>query len=152
MCSDARARTEGRETRRGAEVLMIYHFSKIVDMSFDDAVMSTKEALKRHNFRVLTEINMKDNLKKDLNVDFRPYLILGACNPRLTYRAIQAEDKIGTMLPCNVVLQQQEDGRVEVSAVDPVASMQAITHVVVDQVANEIRSHLERVIDEVGAA
>lgn len=129
---------------------MTYHFSKTVDMSFDDAVVSAKEALRRHNFRVISEIDMQDNLKKALNVDFRPYLILGACNPQLTYRALQAEDKIGTMLPCNIVLQQQEDGRVEVSAIDPVASMQAITHVVVNQVAQEIRSHLERVVDEVG--
>ena len=121
---------------------MTYHFTKTVDMSFDDAVMSTKEALKRHNFRVLTEIDMKDNLKKGLNVDFRSYLILGACNPELSYRALQAEDKIGTMLPCNVVLQQQEDGRVEVSAIDPVASMQAVTHVVLLQIAEEIRAHL----------
>src|SRR6476620_4781301 len=81
---------------------MTYHFTKTVDMSFDDAVMSTKEALKRHNFRVLTEIDMKDNFKKGLNVDFRPYLILGVCNPELSYRALQAEDKIGTMLPCNL--------------------------------------------------
>ena len=131
---------------------MTYHFSKTVNMRFDDAVASTKEALKRHNFQVLTEIDMKDNFKKGLNVDFRPYLILGVCNPQLTYRALQAEDKIGTMLPCNVVLQQQEDGRVEVSAVDPIASMQAITHVVVDQIAREVRSHLKNVIDEVGNA
>ena len=131
---------------------MTYHFTKTVDMSFDDAAMSTKEALKRHNFRVLTEIDMKDNFKKRLNVDFRPYLILGACNPELSYRALQAEDKIGTMLPCNVVLQQQEDGRVEVSAIDPVVSMQAITHVTVGQIAEEMRSHLQSVIDEVGNA
>ena len=131
---------------------MTYHFTKTVDMSFDRAVMSTKEALKRHNFRVLTEIDMKDNFKKGLNVDFRPYLILGACNPELSYRALQAEDKIGTMLPCNVVLQQQEDGRVEVSAIDPVASMQAVTHVTVGQIAEEMRSHLQSVIDKVGNA
>ena len=131
---------------------MTYHFTKAVDMSFEDAVMSTKEALKRHNFRVLTEIDMKDNFKKGLNVDFRPYLILGACNPELSYRALQAEDKIGTMLPCNVVVQQQEDGRVEVSAIDPVASMQAVTHVVLGQIAEDIRSHLQHVIDEVGNA
>ena len=131
---------------------MTYHFTKTVDMSFDDALMSTKEALKRHNFRVLTEIDMKDNFKKGLNVDFRPYLILGACNAELSYRALQAEDKIGTMLPCNVVLQQKEDGRVEVSAIDPVASMQAITHVAVGQIAEEMRSHLQSVIDEVGNA
>jgi uncharacterized protein (DUF302 family) len=131
---------------------MTYHFTKTVDMSFEDAVLSTKEALKRHNFRVLTEIDMKDNFKKGLNVDFRPYLILGTCNPELSYRALQAEDKIGTMLPCNVVVQQQEDGRVEVSAVDPVASMQAVTHVVLGQIAEDIRSHLQHVIDEVGNA
>jgi uncharacterized protein (DUF302 family) len=131
---------------------MTYHFTKTVDMCFDDAVMSTKEALKRHNFRVLTEIDMKDNFKKGLNVDFRPYLILGACNPELSYRALQAEDKIGTMLPCNVVLQQLEDGRVEVSAIDPVASMQAVTNVVLGQIAEDIRSHLQHVIDEVGSA
>jgi len=131
---------------------MTYYFTKTVDMSFDDAVMSTKEALKRHNFRVLTEIDMKDNFKKGLNVDFRPYLILGACTPELSYRALQAEDKIGTMLPCNVVVQQQEDGRVEVSAIDPVASMQAVTHVVLGQIAEDIRSHLQHVIDEVGNA
>lgn len=131
---------------------MTYHFTKTVDMSFGRAVMSTKEALKRHNFRVLTEIDMKDNFKKGLNVDFRPYLILGACNPELSYRALQAEDKIGTMLPCNIVLQQREDGRVEVSAIDPVASMQAVTHVAVGQIAEEMRSHLQSVIDEVGNA
>ena len=130
---------------REQEAQMQYHFSKSVSMNFDDALASTKEELTRHNFRVLTEIDMKDNFKTGLGIDFRPYVILGACNPQLTYRALQAEDKIGTMLPCNIVLQQQEDGRV-------VASMQAITHVVVDQVAREIRSHLRNVIDEVGNA
>jgi uncharacterized protein (DUF302 family) len=124
-----------------------YHFSKMVDMSFDDAVASAKRALERHNFRVLMEINMEETFKK-ANLDFRPYLILGACNPPLTYRALQAEDKVGTMLPCNIVVQQKDDGRVEVSAVDPVASMQPIDHVVVDEVAEEIRSHLQKVIDE----
>ena len=128
---------------------MTYHFSKTVHMSFAHAVASTKEALRRHNFRVLTEINMTDNFKNDLNVDFRPYLILGVCNPELTYRALEAEDKLGTLLPCNIVVQRQEDGNVEVSAVDPVISMQAIPHVVVEQVAREIRSQLQRVIDEV---
>ena len=83
---------------------MTYYFSDTVKMRFDDVVASTKEALKRHNFRVLTEIDMKDNFKNGLNVDFRPYLILGVCDPQLTYRALQAEDKVGTMLPCNIVL------------------------------------------------
>lgn len=125
-----------------------YHYSKLVHTSFDDAVTSAKQALERHDFRVLTEINMEENFKK-ANFEFRPYLILGACNPQLTYRALQAEDKIGTMLPCNVVVQQNEDGGVEISAVDPVASMQPIDHVVVDQVARELRSRLQEVIDEV---
>jgi uncharacterized protein (DUF302 family) len=128
---------------------MAYYFSKSVNMSFDDAVTSAK-ALKRHSFRVLTEINLKDNFKKGLNIDFRPYLILGACNSELTYRALEAEDKVGTMLPCNIIVQQHQNGLVEVSAVDPVASMQAITHVVVSQVARDIRSHLHQIIDEIG--
>ncbi len=125
-----------------------YHFSKTVHMSFDDAVRSARLVLERHNFRILTEINMKDNFKK-ANLDFHPYLILGACNPQLTYRALQAEDKVGTMLPCNVVVQQKEDGDVEVSAVDPVPSMEPICNVIVDEVAREISSHLKDVIDEV---
>ena len=126
-----------------------YHFSKIVPMSFDDAVNSVKRVLRRHDFRVLTEINMEDNFKK-ANLSFRPYLILGACNPQLTYRALQAEDKVGTMLPCSIVVQQKDDGNVEVSVVDPVMSMQPIDHVQVGEVAREISSHLQKVIDEVG--
>ena len=129
---------------------MTYHFSSTVDMKFDDAVACLKEVLKQHNFRVVSEIDMKDNFKKALNLEFRPYLVLGACNPQLTYQALQAEDKIGTMLPCTIVVQQHDDGRVEVSAVDPVTSMQAITNVVVNQVAEELRSHLKSVTDEVG--
>jgi uncharacterized protein (DUF302 family) len=126
-----------------------YHFSETVHMSFDDAVNCVKQALQRHNFRVLTEINMEENFKK-ANLDFRPYLILGACNPQLTYRALQAEDKVGTMLPCNIVVQQKDDGNVEVSAVDPVTSMQPIDHIQVGEVAREISLHLRQVIDEVG--
>ena len=125
-----------------------YHFSKILYMSFDDAVNSVKQALGRHNFRVLTEINMEENFKK-ANLRFRPYLILGACNPQLTYRALQAEVKVGTMLPCNIVVQQKDDGKVEVSAVDPVMSLRPIDHVQVGEVAREISSHLRKVIDEV---
>lgn len=125
-----------------------YHFSKTVHMGFEDAILSAKRALERHNFRVLTEINMNDNFKRE-NLDFHPYLILGACNPQLTYRALQADDKVGTMLPCNVIVQQKADGNVEVSAVDPISSMQPITHIVVNEVAREISSHLQNVIDEV---
>jgi uncharacterized protein (DUF302 family) len=95
------------------------------------------------------EIDMEENFKK-ANLDFRPYLILGACNPQLTYRALQAEDKVGMMLPCNIVVQQKDDGNVEVSAVDPVTSMQPIDHIQVGEVAREISLHLRKVIDEVG--
>jgi uncharacterized protein (DUF302 family) len=135
---------------REQEAQMTYHFSSVVDTKFDDAVIRLKEVLEQHNFRVVSEIDMKDNFKKALNLEFRPYLLLGACNPRLTYRALQVEDKVGAMLPCTIVVQQHDDGRIEVSAVDPVASMQAITHVVVNQVAEELRAHLRSVIDEVG--
>ena len=128
-----------------------YHFSETVHMSFDDAVNCVKQALQRHNFRVLTEINMEDNFKK-AKLGFRPYLILGACDPQLTYRALQAEDKVGTMLPCNIVVQQKEDGNVEVSAIDPATSLQPIDHIQVGEVAREISSHLQKVIDEVGKA
>ena len=128
---------------------MSYHFLKSTIMRFDDAVASTKEALSRHNFDVLTEIDMRDVFRKTLDVDFHPYLILGVCNPQLSYRALRAEDKIGTMLPCNIIIQQQ-GGYTEISAVDPVASMQAITNVEVGAIANDIRSLLQRVMDEVG--
>ena len=105
---------------------MTYHFSKVVEMPFEDAVSATTDALKKHGFGVLTEIDVKATLKKKLDVEYRPYRILGACNPKMAFQALQAEDKIGTMLPCNVIVQQREDGKVEVSAVDPVASMQAV--------------------------
>jgi uncharacterized protein (DUF302 family) len=131
---------------------MSYYFSKTVDMGFDRAVAAIKEALKRRGLRVLSEIDMSANFKTALDVDFRPYLILGVCNAQLTYRALRAEDKIGTMLPINIVLQRQEDGRVEISAVDPVASMQAIPNVEIGQIAQDARSLLQHVLDDIEAA
>jgi len=133
-----------------AEADLTYYFSTTVATGFDDAVASTKEALTRHGFKVIGQIDMKENFKTALEVDFHPYLILGVCNPQLTYRALQAEDKIGTMLPCNIVIQERLDHRVEISAVDPVASMQAIPHIVVGQVAADIRSQLQSVVAELG--
>ena len=127
---------------------MTYYFSTQINKTFDDALAATKASLNHHGFQVLTQIDMKDNFKKGLQVEFRPYLILGVCNAELTYQALQAEDKVGTMLPCNIVIQETADHRVEISAVDPVASMGAIPHVVVTQVANKIRSKLEAVIAE----
>jgi uncharacterized protein (DUF302 family) len=96
---------------------MTYHFSKIVDMPFDAAVTATTAALKNHGFGVLTQIDVKDTLQKKIGAEFRPYLILRACNPKLAYQALSLEDKIGTMLPCNVVVQQRDGGKVEISAV-----------------------------------
>lgn len=127
---------------------MTYHFSKTVPLDFDAAVAKVTADLKTQGFGILTQIDVQQTLKAKLDVDFRRYLILGACNPPFAYRALQAEDKIGTMLPCNVVVQQRDDGRVEVSAVDPVASMRAIENPALARVADEVRDRLKRVIDE----
>jgi uncharacterized protein (DUF302 family) len=126
---------------------MSYHFSKRLDVPFDQAVSRVTEALKREGFGLLTDIDVSATLKAKLGEDFRPYRILGACNPQLAHRALQLEDKIGTMLPCNVIVQQRADGAVEVSAVDPVASMQAIENPGLAEVANEVRAKLRRVVD-----
>jgi len=128
---------------------MTYHFSKTVDLPFDAAVSVTTEALKKHGFGVLTRIDVKDTLNKKLGVEFRPYLILGACNPKLAYEALTVEDKIGTMLPCNVVVQQRDGGKVEISAVDPVASMTAIENPKLGAVAGQVRELLKQVVAEI---
>lgn len=126
---------------------MSYHFSKTLDLSFDDAIDKVTEELKKDGFGVLTEIDVKSTLKKKLDVDFRKYKILGACNPPLAYQALQAESKIGTMLPCNVIIQETEDGKTEVSAVDPIASMQAIQNESLGEIANEVRVKLQKIIE-----
>jgi uncharacterized protein (DUF302 family) len=105
---------------------MPYYFSKRIDVDFDEAVRRVISALEVHGFGVITEIDVRETLKKKLDVDFRPYLILGACNPALAHEALKLEDKVGTMLPCNVIVQAVEEGGTEVAAIDPVASMQAI--------------------------
>ena len=130
---------------------MKYHFSKTVDLPMEAAVSATTEALKKHGFGVLTEIDVQATLKKKLDVDFRPYRILGACNPNMAYQALQAEDKIGTMLPCNVILQEHHSGRTEISAVDPVASMQAIENPKLAGIAASVRAALQEVIADIGA-
>ncbi|TLP77283.1 DUF302 domain-containing protein [Maribacter sp. ACAM166] len=108
---------------------MDYYFStKLKNLTFQDAVARTIAALKSEGFGVLTDIDMKSILKDKLDVDFYNYKILGACNPTLAYKALQEEDKIGTMLPCNVILQEKEEGIIEITAVDPAASMQAVTN------------------------
>ena len=124
---------------------MSYHLTKTAKGSFDETVAAVKAALASQGFGVLTEIDVRATLHKKLGVEFRPYLILGACNPSFAHRALQIEDKVGTMLPCNVVV-QQKNGSVEVSAVDPVASMQAISNPLLAEIAEQVRSRLEQVI------
>jgi uncharacterized protein (DUF302 family) len=126
---------------------MSYHFSKTLDVPFDQAIPRVTEALKGEGFGVLTDIDVAATMKAKLGEDFRPYRILGACNPQLAHRALQLEDKIGTMLPCNVIVQQHENGDVEVSAVDPAASMQAVDNSGLAEVAQDVRDRLKRVVD-----
>jgi uncharacterized protein (DUF302 family) len=126
---------------------MSYHISKTLGVTFDQAVSRVIEGLKDEGFGVLTEINVRETLKNKLDVDFRNYRILGACNPSFAYRALQSEDKIGTMLPCNVVVQEHDSGSVEVSAVDPMASMQAIENQDLGEIAEQVRAKLQRVIE-----
>lgn len=128
---------------------MTYHFSKIVERPFDEAVDDTTAALQSEGFGVLTTIDVKATLKKKLDVDFRPYTILGACNPGFAYKALEAEDKIGTMLPCNVILQQRDGGKVEISAVDPIASMGAIDNPALGEIAGKVRELLQAVVDKI---
>ena len=127
---------------------MSYYFSKILkDISFDEAVAKATEELKKGGFGILTEIDVKETLKKKLNVDFRKYRILGACNPPYAYKALQAEDKIGLMLPCNVIVQELPGGKIEVAAIDPVASMAAVDNPKLRDVGEQVRAKLKAVID-----
>jgi len=127
---------------------MSYHFSKTISMPLDDAIEKVTAALAEKGFGVLTTIDVKATLKKKLDVDFRPYTILGACNPGFAYKALQSEPKIGTMLPCNVILQETDGGDIEVSAVDPMASMQAIDNEDLGAIAEEVQGLLKNVIEE----
>ena len=128
---------------------MSYYFSKTLKIDFDEAVEKVTESLKSEGFGVLTQIDVKETLKKKLDVDFKRYKILGACNPPYAYKALQAEEKIGTMLPCNVIVIDQGDGNTEITAVDPMASMAAVKNESLAPVAIEIRSKLEKVIASV---
>ena len=125
---------------------MKYYIEKTVSCSFDEAIFKVTEELKKEGFGVLTTINMSEKLKEKLNVDIKKYTILGACNPPAAYKAMQAENKIGTMLPCNVIVQELDNGQVEVAAVDPIASMMAVENPSVANVAIEIKERLMRVI------
>jgi uncharacterized protein (DUF302 family) len=126
---------------------MKYYFSKTLETSFEEAIKLTTEALKVEGFGVISEINMHDKLKEKLNVNFKRYTILGACNPPFAYKALQAEDKIGTMLPCNVLVIEQGQNKIEVAAVNPIASMQAIVNPDLGEVAQQVTEKLKIVID-----
>lgn len=128
---------------------MSYYFSKTIDADFDSAIERVAEALKKEGFGILTEIDVKETFKKKLNIDFKKYRILGACNPHFAYEALQAENKIGTMLPCNVIVQEHENGKTEISAVDPVASMMAVKNDTLAGTATQVREKLRRVIENV---
>ena len=128
-------------------MIMSYYFTKTVDSNFDTTIDKVTEELKKEGFGILTEIDVKETFKKKLDVDFRKYRILGACNPNMAYQAIQHESRIGTMLPCNVIVQELENGKVEVSAVDPVASMMAVKNDQLGEVAKDVRNKLQKVIE-----
>lgn len=138
-----------KEEEKNEEIEMSYYFSKTVDLSFDEAIVRVTDELKKEGFGVLTEIDVKATLKKKLDVDFRNYRILGACNPPFAHKALQAEAHIGLMLPCNIVVQEGENGQTIVSAIDPIASMQAVENNSLDEVATEVKAKLQRVIESV---
>ena len=125
---------------------MSYYFNKILKGDFDQVIDKVTDELKKVGFGILTEIDVKETLKKKLDVDFKKYRILGACNPPYAHKALQAEDKIGTMLPCNVIVQEVEAGVIEVAAVNPMASMQAVENDALKKIAQEITEKLENII------
>jgi len=128
---------------------MSYYFSIKVKGSFENILEKTVLSLKEEGFGVLTEIDVKATLKKKLDVDFRKYKILGACNPHFAYKALQSEDKIGTMLPCSVIIQELNPDEIEVAAVDPLASMKAVENPDLENVAVQVQQKLKRVIQNI---
>ncbi len=128
---------------------MKYYIEKTLNTNFETAILKTKEALEKEGFGVLSEIDIHEKLYSKLNVNFRKYKILGACNPPYAYQALLKEDKIGTMLPCNVIVQELAENEIEVAAVDPIASMQAVENAELESIAQEIRGKLENAIQSI---
>lgn len=127
---------------------MSYYFNKVLKgKSFEDAIELVTAELKKEGFGVLTEIDVKETLKKKIDVDFKKYKILGACNPNFAHKALSSEDKIGVFLPCNVIVEEHENGEVEVSAVDPIASMTSVKNDELGSIASEVQSKLKNVIN-----
>lgn len=126
---------------------MTYHITKTVNNNFDDTIEKIKSELEKEGFGVLSEINLDEKFKAKLDVDYHRYTILGACNPHYGYKAVQADDKIGTMLPCNVIVQEIDSTKTEVSAINPIASMLAVENKEIEKIAGVIKEKLEHVID-----
>jgi uncharacterized protein (DUF302 family) len=127
---------------------MSYYFNKTLkNSSFEEAVEKVTAELKKEGFGVLTEIDVKETLKKKIDVDFKKYKILGACNPHFAHKVLTKEDKIGVFLPCNVIVEEHENGDVEVSAVDPIASMAAVGNKDIEGLAKEVQQKLKKVIE-----
>jgi uncharacterized protein (DUF302 family) len=125
---------------------MNYYFNKTIKGDFEQVLEKVTQELEKEGFGVLTEINVTETLKKKLDVNFRNYRILGACNAPYAHKALKAEDRIGTMLPCNVIVQEKEAGEIEVAAVNPIASMQTVDNGDLGEIAEEIKEKLEKVI------
>ena len=128
---------------------MSYYFSKTMKTDFDTAIEKVTAALKAEGFGILTEIDIKATLKKKLDVDFRPYKILGACNPPFAYKALQAEDKIGTMLPCNVIVMENEHGKVDVAIMDPAVAMSVVENTKLESLAAVVKEKLELALSKI---
>jgi uncharacterized protein (DUF302 family) len=128
-------------------MMMTYYFAKTVAHDFEEAVRRTTQSLQQEGFGIITQIDVQDVFKKKLNKEFRRYLILGACSPSIAYEALAIEDKVGTMLPCNVVVQDVGGGRTEIAAIDPVASMQAIENANLKSAATRVREKLKKAIE-----
>lgn len=126
---------------------MTYYYAKTLDLHFDAAIAATREALAQEGFGIISEIDVRQTLQSKLGETFRPYTILGACNPKLAHEALKLEDKVGTMLPCNVVVQQRGESQTEVAAIDPVASMQAIDNPELTTKAGEVAGKLRAALD-----
>lgn len=126
---------------------MSYYFNKTLNTSFDDAISKVTAELQKEGFGILTEIDVKATMKNKLDIDFRNYKILGACNPPYAFKALSAEDKIGTMLPCNVIVQELAENQIEVAAIDPIASMMAVKNPALGELATEVQGKMKRVIE-----
>lgn len=131
------------------QCIMSYNISKKVKSDFDKTIYRVTEELKKEGFGIITEVDLREKFREKLDVDFRNYTILGACNPKLAYEAVQQEDKIGIMLPCNILVQEHPDGQVEVSAINPMASIGAVKNDKLESLASEVNGRLQRVIDSV---